>query len=330
MAKNILQSQEKIENVTDSLKIIQNNSLPKFGIDALILADFIDGSHSQKQKAADFGSGSGIIGLAYARKSSGKISLIEIDSELCELEKRSVQLNNLEDRVQSFRADVNQLADIFQLNSLDLIMSNPPYFDERDYASKSPDPSRSLARHGYNFNLQTLFTQSKKYLKSKGKLYFIYRAEKMADIFSVAIENGFGISKMRFVYGKADSPAKMVLVKAIKQASNAKIQIEKPLVIYTQQDNYVPEIKELLQKRDYYFYVIQTADNYLYAGTSDDVDRRFAAHQAKKGAKFTKVDKHHPLTLVYRERFSSKHEALSFESRFKRFTRAEKERYIGL
>ncbi|EHN59557.1 methyltransferase [Oenococcus kitaharae] len=330
MSKNTLQTQEKIENVTDSLQIIQNNSLPKFGIDALILADFIDDSRSQRQRAADFGSGSGIIGLAYARKSSGKISLIEIDSDLFELEKRSIQLNNLEDRVQSFQADVNQLADIFPLNSLDLIMSNPPYFDEKDYASKSPDPSRSLARHGRNFNLHTLFSQSKKYLKSRGKLYFVYRAEKIANIFSEAIANGFGISKIRFVYGKAESQAKMVLVKAIKQASNAKVQIDKPLVIYNRQDNYTPEIKELLQKRDYYFYVIQTADNFLYAGTSDDVDRRFAAHQAKRGAKFTKVDKHHPLTLVYREKFSSKHEALSFESRFKRLTRAEKERYIGL
>lgn len=50
----------------------------------------------------------------------------------------------------------------------------------------------------------------------------------------------------------------------------------------------------------------------------------------KKGAKFTKAAIHHPLKLVYRQEFSNKGEALSFEIKFKKFSRADKEKYINL
>ncbi|MDR0899692.1 MAG: GIY-YIG nuclease family protein [Lactobacillaceae bacterium] len=79
---------------------------------------------------------------------------------------------------------------------------------------------------------------------------------------------------------------------------------------------------------DYYFYVLHTADDKLYAGTSDDYLRRFETHKAFKGAKFTKVKSHHPLSLIYVEKFDSKGEALSFENKFKRLTRVQKDDYI--
>ncbi|MDR2660776.1 MAG: GIY-YIG nuclease family protein [Lactobacillaceae bacterium] len=78
----------------------------------------------------------------------------------------------------------------------------------------------------------------------------------------------------------------------------------------------------------YYFYVIKTADDKFYAGTSNDYVKRFQAHQARKGAKYTKVLIHHPLKLIFVQYFDSKGEALSFENKFKKLKRLEKEKYI--
>lgn len=70
---------------------------------------------------------------------------------------------------------------------------------------KNTSERRTLARHEESFNLQVLVDQSQKYLKSKGKLYFIYRAERIAEVISVLQASHFGITKIRFVYGKKKS-----------------------------------------------------------------------------------------------------------------------------
>lgn len=80
--------------------------------------------------------------------------------------------------------------------------------------------------------------------------------------------------------------------------------------------------------KQYYMYVLLTADNTFYCGFTDDVKRRFAMHVAKKGAKYTRVAKRHPLTLLYQEVFADKSTALKAEAAFKKLTRAQKEKYL--
>lgn len=76
--------------------------------------------------------------------------------------------------------------------------------------------------------------------------------------------------------------------------------------------------------KPYYFYVLYCADHSLYGGFTDDVQKRLAAHQAGKGAKYTRPRTRHPLQLVYSQQFRTKHEALSAEYHFKHQARAKK------
>ena len=48
----------------------------------------------------------------------------------------------------------------------------------------------------------------------------------------------------------------------------------------------------------WYVYMLRCGDDTLYTGVTDDVERRLAAHQAGKGAKYTRG--RGPLELVYR------------------------------
>ena len=80
--------------------------------------------------------------------------------------------------------------------------------------------------------------------------------------------------------------------------------------------------------KPYYMYVLLTADNMLYCGFTDDVGKRLATHEAGKGAKFTRPAKRHPLTLVYAEAFTTKHDALHAEAMFKKLTRKQKEHFL--
>lgn len=81
--------------------------------------------------------------------------------------------------------------------------------------------------------------------------------------------------------------------------------------------------------KQYFFYVLLCADQTLYGGYSTDVFRRFKAHQAGKGAKYTRVKRRHPLKLIYYETFSTKSAALKAEYAFKHQSRAKKERYLA-
>lgn len=74
-------------------------------------------------------------------------------------------------------------------------------------------------------------------------------------------------------------------------------------------------------------YLIHCGDGSLYCGISDDVDRRFAAHQAGKGAKYTRG--RGPLELVYREICGTHSDALKREAAVKKLSRQEKLLLIG-
>lgn len=83
-----------------------------------------------------------------------------------------------------------------------------------------------------------------------------------------------------------------------------------------------------MKAKPYYIYVLLCADHSLYCGFTDNVERRFKAHQTFQGAKYTKVKSRHPLKLIYQEKFSDKHSALSAEYHFKHQSRSHKIAYL--
>ena len=72
----------------------------------------------------------------------------------------------------------------------------------------------------------------------------------------------------------------------------------------------------------YFVYMLRCADDTLYTGYTDDPQRRAKAHNAGKGAKYTRSRR--PVELVYTEECPDKSAALKREWAIKRLTRREK------
>lgn len=72
----------------------------------------------------------------------------------------------------------------------------------------------------------------------------------------------------------------------------------------------------------YFVYLLRCADNTLYCGYTDDLEKRLKTHNRGKGAKYTRPRT--PVTLVYSEEFKTKSEALKREHRIKKLSRKEK------
>ena len=71
-----------------------------------------------------------------------------------------------------------------------------------------------------------------------------------------------------------------------------------------------------------YTYILKCADDTLYCGWTNDLEKRLAAHNAGTAAKYTRTRR--PVNLVYYEEFETKQEAMSREFHIKRMSRLEK------
>ena len=71
-----------------------------------------------------------------------------------------------------------------------------------------------------------------------------------------------------------------------------------------------------------YTYILKCKDETLYTGWTNDIEKRLEAHNAGKGAKYTRSRR--PVELVYLEQFETKEEAMSREVKVKQLSRKQK------
>ena len=76
-----------------------------------------------------------------------------------------------------------------------------------------------------------------------------------------------------------------------------------------------------MEKKNY-TYILKCADETLYCGWTNDLEKRLKAHSEGKGAKYTRSRL--PVTLVYFEEFETSVDAQKREYQIKQMTRREK------
>lgn len=74
--------------------------------------------------------------------------------------------------------------------------------------------------------------------------------------------------------------------------------------------------------RAFWVYMLRCGDGTLYSGITNDLDKRFAAHESGRGARYTRG--RGPLRLVFCEPAEDKSSALKREHALKRLRRAQK------
>jgi putative endonuclease len=73
-------------------------------------------------------------------------------------------------------------------------------------------------------------------------------------------------------------------------------------------------------------YILECRDGSLYTGISNDIDRRFLAHQEGKASRYTRTRR--PVVLVYREECGNRSQAMSRECAVKSLSRKKKDEMI--
>lgn len=193
----------------------------RVGHDAILLAA-ATGARAGEQ-ATELGSGVGAAGLALAARVDGlRITLVEIDRELCVLAAENARLNRLDDRAKVIEADAEDLTQLatagFAPGNIDRVLMNPPFHDARRQ-NVSPDPLRRLAHSGKPGLLVRWIETAAWLLKPHGVLTLIWRADELDDVLD-ALRPAFGEVAILPVHPRANASAIRILVRAVKTHGN--------------------------------------------------------------------------------------------------------------
>ena len=242
-----LKENERIDDLEyKGLKIIQDEEGFCFGIDSVLLSDFAKGI-KKGTKVIDLGTGTGIIPILLCGKTDlEKVIGVEIQEEVADMAKRSSKLNNLEDKFEVVNENILNLKDIFENQSFDVIISNPPY-KKKNTGVINENTKKIISRHEITANLEDFIKGAKDLLKDKGEFYMVHRPERLVDILSLMRQNKIEPKVLRMVYSNEYKEPKLILIKGIKNARPF-LKVEKNLYIYDKYGNYTSEILKIYNK----------------------------------------------------------------------------------
>lgn len=245
--KEILEN-ERIDDLEfKGLKIIQNKDGFCFGIDSILLSDFAK-EIKKESKVIDLGTGTGIIGILLCMKTElSKIIGVEIQKEVYDMAKRSIKLNNLENKFEIINENIKDLENIIETGTFDAVVTNPPY-KKIGTGLTNENEKKLISRHEITANLEDFIKVSYRMLKDKGTLYMVHRPDRMVDIIELLRKYKLEPKKIKFVYPNANKDANLILLKAVKNA-NPFLKIEKPLYVYNQNGEYTDEILKIYGKK---------------------------------------------------------------------------------
>lgn len=238
-----IKSSERVDTLKVSgFKVIQEEKRFCFGIDAVLLSDFV--STGRNEKICDLGTGTGIIPFLLAAKNQSlKIDALEIQTESCDMAKRSVRLNKLEDRINIVEGDIKTACRYFEKNTYDVVTSNPPYMIA-GHGEGNGNDEKTIARHEVLCTLEDVVRSSSELLKSQGRFYMIHKPFRLAEIISVMMKYKLEPKRMRLCYPYVDKEPTMVLIEGVKCAKS-RIKIESPLIVYEKSGGYTQEVQEI-------------------------------------------------------------------------------------
>ena len=242
-----LKENERIDDLEyKGLKIIQNKEGFCFGIDSVLLSEFAK-NIKKGSKVLDLGTGTGIIPILLCGKTElKKIVGVEIQEEVSNMAKRSIKLNNLENRFEVINENILNLNNIYKNQTFDVVVTNPPY-KKNGTGIVNEDEKKIISRHEITAKLEDFIKIAKDLLKDKGEFYMVHRPERLVDILSILREYKIEPKELRFVCSNINKEPKLVLIKGVKN-SKAFLKIDKNLYIYDEKGNYTKEILKIYNK----------------------------------------------------------------------------------
>jgi tRNA1Val (adenine37-N6)-methyltransferase len=213
----------------------------KVGTDGVLLGAWTDVSGAQS--ILDVGTGTGLVVLMLAQRSSAAIHGIEIDENAATQAIENVRSSPWREKIKIEAVSLQT----FVKNAgchFDLIVSNPPYFNK---SLKNPDIQRSVARHADSLSQEDLITAADALLSGTGRLSVILPVAEGSEFILRAESSKLYCSKKTKVIPRIGAPEKRLLLELSRIKDVCR---EDSLLIEKERHNYSDEFKGLT--KEYY------------------------------------------------------------------------------
>lgn len=234
---------ERVDDLhRNGYKIIQNPNRFCFGMDAVLLSGFT--RIKPKERTIDLGTGNGIIPILLEAKTKGTdFTGLEIQRENVEMARRSIMLNQLEDKIKIVEGDIKTASKQFGISSFHVVTSNPPYMIGQ-HGLTNDNQAKTIARHEVLCNLEDVIREAFKLLTPKGRFYMVHRPFRLTEILCLMSKYRLEPKRMQLVYPFVNREPNMVLIEGLREG-NSGIVIEKPLIVYESPGVYTRQIYEI-------------------------------------------------------------------------------------
>lgn len=224
------------------LYIVQDTDMFNFSLDSVLLPNFVT-LNKKINKIMDIGCGNAPIPIILSTKTTAPIIGVEIQKEVYELAKESIEINKLENQITLYNNDIKEIYKNFDTCSFDLITCNPPFFKYQEDSNINKNDYKTIARHEVKLNLDDLMNIAKYLLNNNGTINLVHRPERLADIIVAMRNNNIEPKRIQFVYPHKDKDANILLIEGRKNA-NPGIKFLPPMYSHTDEGEYTEEIKK--------------------------------------------------------------------------------------
>ncbi len=198
-------------------KIVQKSDYFKFSLDSMLLANFVN-INMADSKLLDFCTGNCPIPIILSN-SIKNIVAFEVQKEIYELGDESLTLNNI-NNVKLINDDIKNIGNYYEEGYFDIITCNPPYFKVIDSSRINDNNVKAIARHEILIKLEDIVSLAYKFLRDKGKLYIVYRPDRLMELLKLFDKYKFGVKKLQCCYNNSDSLSSMILIEAMKNGQD--------------------------------------------------------------------------------------------------------------
>lgn len=222
----------------DGLKLIQRPDAFRFGTDSVLLADFA--APRKNDRAIDLGCGTGAVALLMAgHQPALAVDGVEIQPEIADMARRSVLLNDLDDRVRVFEGDMRDSWRALGAGRYTLAVCNPPY-GRSGAALESRSETKRLARHEGDLTPDDIARAAAMLLKNGGRFCAIYPAPRAYELMRAMDGAGIAPKRVRTVHGVAGRAPKFVLLEGVRQGGEG-LHWLAPLVLRDEDGTFTEE-----------------------------------------------------------------------------------------
>lgn len=231
----------------NNLKIVQDDEWFNFSLDSVLLPNFVK-INKNTQKILDLGTGNAPIPMILSTMTDAKIYGIELQKEIYDLAVESLKINKLENKINIINDNIKKLDKYFDINSFDIIVSNPPYFKYNENSNINESIQKTIARHEKEITLNEIVFTAKKYLKNNGTFAMVHRTDRLIEIIEEFKKNNIEPKRIRLIYPKVGEESNMVLIEGRKNGKTG-LKILSPLIAHNNNGEYTDEVKEMFKER---------------------------------------------------------------------------------